>query len=624
MKLNKLFLGLLGLTAMVMSSCSDNDDYQWATASGEQVYFSNELPASYEISFDASSFTIPVSRVNTSSSITVPVSIESDGNFFSAPSSVSFTAGESTANLTISYDPDSLVYDAYKNAKLTIGKEYSTPYGNDTYSFKAGVASPYKSLGKGVYSDNYYFGKSVSVTIMQNQEQKNTYRVMDPYKSITGGGDAYIEITILQPGNKVGDVEITQTGLVRFASCNTGYHHPDYDADIWIHHPSRFNSLQNESAWLKNRIIGYKEDGTPGQIALAPYYYMDGVGGWNATGEDAAIVITFPGYNPKDMSAEMNYLGVLTDPSGVASAAVNLTFGSDVQDARAIVVGADADPDAVSDAIAAGEIEAIPVTSGTNYVPIGDGLTGKLMVVVVVLDEGAVKGIVTNGFEYYGGGKNPWESLGVGLMIDNLFITMYSPDGENYYEPQAIEVEIQQNTDEPGLLRLVDPYQKYAETLGASYETTSLEVNATDPEAVYIELQSTGVDDGDGMTYVGSYGGYMLQKNDVATLKENGYLGTLVDGVITLPSFPVKDDDGNLQFTFQGIFAQGSSAWRTGIDTEFKLYMPDAVPAEARKAADNKKKAYNFARRMFGKKTSWGELRKARNRAIMSRDQIAY
>ena len=162
MKLNKLFLRLLGLTAMVMSSCSDNDDYQWATASGEQVYFSNELPASYEISFDASSFTIPVSRVNTSSSITVPVSIESDGNFFSAPSSVSFTAGESTANLTISYDPDSLVYDAYKNAKLTIGKEYSTPYGNDTYSFKAGVASPYKSLGKGVYSDNYYFGKSVS------------------------------------------------------------------------------------------------------------------------------------------------------------------------------------------------------------------------------------------------------------------------------------------------------------------------------------------------------------------------------------------------------------------------------------------------------------------------------
>jgi hypothetical protein len=94
--------------------------------------------------------------------------------------------------------------------------------------------------------------------------------------------------------------------------------------------------------------------------------------------------------------------------------------------------------------------------------------------------------------------------------------------------------------------------------------------------------------------------------------------------VITLPSFPVKDDDGNLKYTFQGIFAQGSSAYRTGIDTEFKLYMPDAVPAEARKAADSKKKAYDFARRMFGKKTSWGELGKARNRAIMSRDQIAY
>lgn len=622
MKLNKLFLGLLGLTAMVMSSCSDSDDYQWATASGEQVYFSNELPATQEISFDASSFTIPVNRVNTSSSITVPVSITSDDDFFTAPSSISFAAGEATTNLTISYDPDSLEYDAYKNVTLTLGSEYTTPYGNSAYTFKGGIASPYKSIGKGVYSDNYYFEESASVIIMQNQEQKNTYRVMDPYKSITGGGDAYIEIKVLQPGDKVGDVEITQSGLVRFTSCNTGYHHGTYDADVWIHHPSRFTSLQAESAWLKSRVIGYKEDGTPGQIALAPYYYMDGVGGWNATGEDAAIVITFPGYAPKDMSAEMNYLGVLTDPSGVASAAINLTFGSDVQDARAVVVGADADPEAVADAIAAGEIEATPVTSGANYIPISDGLTGKLMVVVVVLDEGAVKGIVTNGFEYYGGGKNPWESLGMGLMIDNLFITMYSPDGENYYEPQAIEVEIQQNTDEPGLLRLVDPYQVYAEAFEVDYGTTYLEVNATDPEAVYIELQATGVDDGDGMTYVGSYGGYMLQKYDVATLKENGYLGTLADGVITLPQCPVKDDDGNVDYTFQGIFAQGSSAWRTGIDTEFKLYMPDAVPAEARKAADSKKKAYNFARRMFGKKTSWGELRKARNRAIINREQI--
>ena len=143
MKLNKLFLGLLGLTAMVMSSCSDKDDYQWATASGEQVYFSKDLPATQEISFDASSFTIPVSRVNTSSSITVPISIESDDNFFSAPSSISFAAGEATTNLTISYDPDSLEYDVYKNAKVTIGKEYSTPYGNETYSFKGGIASPY-------------------------------------------------------------------------------------------------------------------------------------------------------------------------------------------------------------------------------------------------------------------------------------------------------------------------------------------------------------------------------------------------------------------------------------------------------------------------------------------------
>ena len=632
MKLNKLFLGLLGLTAMVMSSCSDDsDDYQWATASGEQVYFSNELPATQEISFEASSFTIPVNRVNTSSSITVPVSITSDGDFFTAPSSISFAAGEATTNLTISYDPDSLKYDVYKNAKVTIGKEYSTPYGNDTYSFKGGVASPYKSIGKGKFTDNFWFEATTSVTIMQNTQKPNEFRIMDPFPglakaaevSLDGNQDPYIQLTILQVGETYRGVDITKKDLVGYGLINTGYFHSTYSADVLMVYPGMFTSLQDEAVYAYNYVVEWQENGLPGRIQLAPYYYMDGVGGWNNTTSDGVVVIDFPGYAPKDFSAEMNYLGVLTDPAGIPSAAIDLAFGADVKDARAVVIGADADPEAVADAIAAGELEATPVIAGTNFVPFGEDLTGKLMIVLVVLDEGAVKGVFTNGFEYYGGGKNPWESLGIGLMIDNLFITMYSPDGENSFEPQPIEVEIQQNTDEPGLLRLVDPYQVYAKALGAdNYETTYLEVNATDPQAVYIEMQATGIDDGDGMIYLGSYGGYMLQSNDVATLKENGYLGTLKDGLITLPQFPVKGDEGDVAYTFQGIFAQGASAYRTGIDSEFKLYMPDAVPAEARKVADSKKKAYDFARRMFGKKTSWGELKKARNRAILNRDQI--
>ena len=49
MKLNKLFLGLFGLAALTLASCSDDDKYEWATVSGPQVYFTDNLQTQFEI-----------------------------------------------------------------------------------------------------------------------------------------------------------------------------------------------------------------------------------------------------------------------------------------------------------------------------------------------------------------------------------------------------------------------------------------------------------------------------------------------------------------------------------------------------------------------------------------------
>jgi hypothetical protein len=244
MKLNKLFLGLLGLTAMVMSSCSDDsDDYQWATASGEQVYFSNELPTKRNLSMSETKFTIPVSRVNTSGSATVNISLTSDDNFLSAPSSVSFAAGESVANLEVTYDPEALGYDNYKNAEFKITDESLTnAYGFSKYSFSAGIPTPYKTIGKGTFAEGYLWGKTVSVNIMQNTEKTNTFRVMAPFASISGGGDDYLEISILKPGDTIGDVAITHEDLVYYNSFDTGEQYDEGTPNIFIHHPSRFTN----------------------------------------------------------------------------------------------------------------------------------------------------------------------------------------------------------------------------------------------------------------------------------------------------------------------------------------------------------------------------------------------
>lgn len=603
-----VLLTVFALTAF--TACSDSDsDYKWADVpTNAQVYFSNALPSQQNISKKTNSFTIPVNRVKTDDAITVGISLQSDDNFLSAPASVSFAAGQSTAELAISYDPESLVYDEFKSATLTISDaSYTTPYGASEYTFKAGVLSPYASIGTGKLVEDYYWGYNCSVNIMQNQENPNVFRIYGASAPVNGGSASdYLEITVCKPGDTFRGVTVTQNDLVYFADYNTGYHHSTYDADIMWYHPSKFTASNPEEFWLHNVVLAYQEDGTPGQIQLAPRYYMDGVGGWNASQSDDVIVITFPGYAPKDYSAAFACAGVFTDLSGSVFAEGILELGADAQDVRAVVVSADADADAVADAIAAGDLETTAVTAGNIYVPIGEGLTGKLQVVVVVLDEeGAVKGVYASPFEYYGGGANPWQSLGIGLYTEDFIGSVFGAD------PVTYEVEIEENSEHPGLYRMLSPYDgKFPYNEDGDWDASSvynIEVNAEDPEGVYIEQQATGVDWGYGPISIISWGARYLGSNSFEDVKAAGYLGTLVNGVITLPVFDRETDDGIAHY--QGLTVMGTSGYYGCTNGAFKLVLPEAVDSQARAKARSMAKARSFEKRLKGKGYSIKQMR---------------
>ena len=603
-----VLLTVFALTAF--TACSDSDsDYKWADVpTNAQVYFSNALPSQQNISKKTNSFTIPVNRVKTDDAITVGISLQSDDNFLSAPASVSFAAGQSTAELAISYDPESLVYDEFKSATLTISDaSYTTPYGASEYTFKAGVLSPYASIGTGKLVEDYYWGYNCSVNIMQNQENPNVFRIYGASAPVNGGSASdYLEITVCKPGDTFRGVTVTQNDLVYFADYNTGYHHSTYDADIMWYHPSKFTASNPEEFWLHNVVLAYQEDGTPGQIQLAPRYYMDGVGGWNASQSDDVIVITFPGYAPKDYSAAFACTGVFTDLSGSVFAEGILELGADAQDVRAVVVSADADADAVADAIVAGDLETTAVTAGNIYVPIGEGLTGKLQVVVVVLDEeDAVKGVYASPFEYYGGGANPWQSLGIGLYTEDFIGSVFGAD------PVTYEVEIEENSEHPGLYRMLSPYDgKFPYNEDGDWDASSvynIEVNAEDPEGVYIEQQATGVDWGYGPISIISWGARYLGSNSFEDVKAAGYLGTLVDGVITLPVFDRETDDGIAHY--QGLTVMGTSGYYGCTNGAFKLVLPEAVDSQARAKARSMARARSFEKRLKGKGYSIKQMR---------------
>ncbi len=598
--IESIMLMLLGM--VVVTACSSDDDYQWATVSGEQVYFSNAIAAKQDIPMTGTSFNIPINRVMTDGPLTVNITMTDESGLFSAPSSVSFAAGEAQANIPISYDPTQLEYDDYKEITLAISStEHTTEYGASSVKVKVGIPAPYTSIGKGELQDNYYFKKSTKVEIRRNDINPNVYRVMYPYKDITNGGSEYMEITLLQPGDNLRDVEITMNGLVYFSDTNTGYHHPDYDADIMLYHPATgFNGFDTEASWAYNRVLEYQEDGTPGLIQLAPFYYMDGVGGWNAANADGNLLIVFPGFTPSDYSMDFTYAGVLTTSSQEIFATGSLTLGADATNVKAVVVDASYDAEAVADAIAAGDLEATEVSAGNIRVPIAADLSGELQVIIVALDGTTVKNYASTKFEYYGG-NNPWQSLGTGYFTDNLVITGYYKDSETktIWEAQTYEVEILENTNQPGVYRMVNAYKGVAQDLDFDYADKNIDVNATDPTGVYIPVQATGVDDGDGMISIASVGGYLIGNYSIDELKAEGYLGTLENGVITFPYIDYKDSQGEVQFSYQGRFIQGSSAYTAGDSGELKVVLPEASQS-AKAYAKRMARATSFEHRLKG------------------------
>ena len=108
------------MLSLFMTACS-SDDYDWATVSGNQVYFSSELDSIMEISTKATTFEVPISRVNADEAISVPLKAEQEaGSIFTVPSNVEFKAGEKTAKVAISYDPSKITFGKYEKMTLSL------------------------------------------------------------------------------------------------------------------------------------------------------------------------------------------------------------------------------------------------------------------------------------------------------------------------------------------------------------------------------------------------------------------------------------------------------------------------------------------------------------------------
>ncbi len=627
---SKYFLAIVA-AGLLFTACDDDDDFKAGPAVDGQGYFFHSSGTEITLDGTANSFDIIVGRsvsgeavsaaIQSSVTLTTSDGVVDASDVFNIPASVSFAADQLEATLTIGYDPDEIGYETYSFALSLEGTGETTPYGVANYSFTAGIPEPWVTLGYATFGDDFFFYYTYQVELQQNELDPTQFRLVDPYseglvkEGYVDDGEApsgtYLTFRVLQPGEMLRDTQITVTGLVYFDPYDTGYFHPTYESDIWVYHPSGFTNWQTEDSWSHSKVVSYASDGvTPAIVQFAPIYYLKDYGGyWNYTTYDDIVTIVFPGAVISDYSTAVSYSGIYTDTDGATSAIANVSLGADVATARvAVVEGKDAS--AALSAVMSGTVDYTEVTSSGNVTIPFDG-SGDFTLIIVSYDaSGEAQEYDYKYFEYYGGEGSPWTSLGMCTYTDDFFTTFWYVDNVSW------EVEIQENNDTPGLYRLVYPYDgKYPYNDPGDWDTSStyyMEINACDPDGVYITPQEIGVDWAYGMISVSSMAAYYMSYGySFDEVKDAGYCGTMVDGVITFPEDCLLI--GMADYYNGGWFTANSYG-------AFKVVMPGASGVKAKKVSAVRQTADKNVKTSASPLTRGQMLRKApvsRNAQLM-------
>ncbi len=364
--INKLF-GVFGALCAVLAlnACTEEVDYSSAEVpAGAQVYFANTLGTTIELDQNATSFSVELRRVNTDTEVSVPITASGASSSFTIPSAVSFAAGAEVANVNISYKSSEMEYDDFCTITLSIGDETLTsPYGETSYTFSAGIPAPWTTLGMATYVDDFVttlFGVEnvqYMVEIQENDIIPGYYRLVNPY------GAAY-------PYNAAGDYDASKDYFLEIhAEDPTAVYIPvqgvgcDWGYGEWYMGSMAGYYINGGNAIEDVKAAGYCgtfENGVftfpTGTLLFGMADYNDG--GLYPANNGGAFRIAMPGVQLTDYTIGIAYAGKYTDAKDVdAGVLAQITqVGDDVESVRiALVEGED-----VNAAIAGVLDESIP------------------------------------------------------------------------------------------------------------------------------------------------------------------------------------------------------------------------------------------------------------------------
>ena len=315
---------LAGIVALTAVSCSDKYEYEgrgaWdADDNYANIYFSITDSVLELDPTEATQATVTVKRKNTTGALEVPFTITKNTDGVFEVGKASFAAGADEAQVTIKF-PNAEVGTPY-TLQLTLNDPaYVSKYSTDvTYTLSV-TRVKWNSLGMGTIAEGFYLGYDAEVEIQQRADKPAVFRIIKPLDDIlaqdlvdypddapymNGLQPDKLVFTVLKPGDVVsedvynGPVTVKGNDLVDYNTYHLGFTSSSYGEPVKCYHPKSMRATAEESSWSFNKVLSYQADGeTPGQVQFAPFYYMDGVGGWNNTQSNGIVVITFPGYTP--------------------------------------------------------------------------------------------------------------------------------------------------------------------------------------------------------------------------------------------------------------------------------------------------------------------------------------
>ena len=282
--IKSLFSILMLLSLCVFTSCEQENEGVIYDANNQGLSFTFNT---FEFSAPANNpvISVPVYRAVADEAYTSSITVSTSAPGVTAPSSVSFAAGEQETTIDINLGSE-LGVGVIATITITLNEADASVGGVAETEISAYKEYVFESLGMGTFQDNWALGGTYSVEI-QKAQGFDRYRVIDPYKEGLTNDDGEWENWIAM-GTRCPYIEFWETGegdLILFNNFALGINYQAVASQpIRAYHASSFSGTNPE--------FSKKVDNKTYQ--LAPYYYINGVGGWNNTEADGVIVITLP------------------------------------------------------------------------------------------------------------------------------------------------------------------------------------------------------------------------------------------------------------------------------------------------------------------------------------------